>query len=139
LIDKGLIINQNQLYPAVSCLAKIGLCGLTIFHRLTTFQQLFKAESGQTMKNRQTTARSIVKKVSNKKLLNVHQPKISKQLFPRLHINPPPLHHRLHIVGNFTFKTHFFARARVRETNDFGVQTLSWQRLEVVFDKRFIF
>jgi hypothetical protein len=42
-------------------LAKIGLCGLTIFHRLTIFQQLFKAESGQTMKNRQTTARSIVK------------------------------------------------------------------------------
>jgi hypothetical protein len=50
-------------------LAKISLRGLTIFHRLTTFQQLFKAESGQTMKNRQTTSHLIVTKVSNKKLL----------------------------------------------------------------------
>jgi hypothetical protein len=69
---------------------KAGLCGLTIFHRLTTFglkkwlksgQTIFHRlttfdlkkwlKSGQTMKNRQTTSRSIVKKVSNRELLMV--------------------------------------------------------------------
>jgi hypothetical protein len=48
-----------------SKIGESGYCGLTIFHRLTTFRQFFhrlttfrqflKVESGQTMKNRPTT------------------------------------------------------------------------------------
>jgi hypothetical protein len=49
-------------------MTKAGLCGLTIFHRLTTFGIKKLRKSGQTMKNRQTTFRSIVKKVSNRKV-----------------------------------------------------------------------
>jgi hypothetical protein len=52
-------------------MTKAGLCGLTIFHRLTTFGLKKWLKSGQTMKNRQTTSRSIVKKVSNRELLMV--------------------------------------------------------------------
>jgi hypothetical protein len=36
-------------------MTKAALCGLTIFHRLTTFGFKKLLKSGQTMKNRQTT------------------------------------------------------------------------------------
>jgi hypothetical protein len=61
--------SSNFLFDKI--MTKAGLCGLTIFHRLTTFGFKKLLKSGQTMKNRQTTSRSIVKKVSNRELLKV--------------------------------------------------------------------
>jgi hypothetical protein len=53
-------------------MVKVGLFGLTIFHRLTIFAFKKLIKSGQTMKNRQTTSHWIVTKMSNKKLMKIY-------------------------------------------------------------------
>jgi hypothetical protein len=62
------VIASNSSFDKT--MTNAGLYGLTIFHCLTTFGLKKLLKSGQAMKNRQTTSRLIVTKVSNKKLLN---------------------------------------------------------------------